>query len=238
MKLSELHRAGFARMSVMTATALMIWTQGMAASPGLPFTENFNNTHLRDDALTDADWNTASGTLRLGQTAVLDNLGTTESGLGTDTGDDALNSRAVTIGDVDRDGDVDIIVGNQGSQDLIYFNDNGFAAAGVPVSDDTDQTRANLLVDLDNDGVLVYVNSGFVEEVRFYRGRGNGSFEAAVAIQSATRTWDIDAEDLDADGDVDLVVSGVEARTMVLRNELTQTGTCLLYTSDAADDLA
>ena len=119
MKLSELRRAGFARMSVMAAIALMTWSQGMAASPGLPFTENFNNANLRDDALTDADWNTSSGTLRLGQRAVLNRRGTTESDLGTGTGGVAVNSRAIAIGDDDRDGDVDIIVGNQCARDLI-----------------------------------------------------------------------------------------------------------------------
>ena len=36
----------------LTATALQ------AATPGLPFTEDFSSTDLRDDGLTDANWST------------------------------------------------------------------------------------------------------------------------------------------------------------------------------------
>lgn len=234
MMFNTLSRAGLARISIMTAVALMTWSQGMAASPGLPFTEDFTSVDLRNDNLTTANWDTGTGMLRLGQVAVLDNLGTSESDLGTDTGDDATNTRTATVGDIDRDGDADIIMGNEGTVDLIYFNNGGdFSAAGVAVSADTFATRAGLLVDMDNDGILDYVSSGFRELVRIYRGNGNGTFQAPIDVDSLNvRTWDIDAADLNGDGDIDLVVAGEGSPTRVFTNQLIDSGTLTFSRSD------
>ena len=74
-----------------------------AATPGLPFTEDFSDTDLRDDNSTNADWSTEEQTLlqawrekRFGAFGA--------SLIGSDITSDADSTWAVALGDVDGDG--------------------------------------------------------------------------------------------------------------------------------------
>ena len=75
--------------------------------------------------------------------------------LGYPLGGEWTTSYAVPAGDIDGDGDLDVVVGNDRAQNLVYLNDGGgrFSLAGR-LADVADLTRDVLLADLDGDGWL------------------------------------------------------------------------------------
>ncbi|MDH5389217.1 MAG: FG-GAP-like repeat-containing protein [Gammaproteobacteria bacterium] len=107
--------------------AAMQFTGAMAATPGLPFTEDFSNNNVRGIA-TDARWSTAQNALfiqfRRAQTLGL----VTASSIPSDITGDTYNTQGIAMADLNADGHLDIITGNDGSPARIYFN------TGVPES--------------------------------------------------------------------------------------------------------
>jgi len=90
-----------------------------AATPGLPFTEDFADTALQDSANTNAQWDTDEEQLTLSQWqrrfGALQEATTTSSDITADV--NLVN--AIAVGDVNGDGYLDVIVGN-GRRNRVY----------------------------------------------------------------------------------------------------------------------
>ncbi len=158
---------------------------------------------------------------------------------------DPVNSMAV--GDLNNDGFDDIVTGLYGQDNKVYLNDGngGFAEAfniGIdnnpapPVLDDVDATYALVLADLNADGFLdiVVANYGELNKIYFNNADGTGRFSTAgkvigaddeAAIYSASippaysATYSIAVADVDADGDLDLVVgNNYQSNKLYLNN--------------------
>jgi hypothetical protein len=124
-----------------------------------------------------------------------------------------------TLGDLDGDGDLDMLVG-EGSGTLNYYQNTGTrtAPAFALVSDewnaiDPGRRSAPQLVDLDRDGDLDLLLGSEAEGLTLYRNTGSKTEAAftldagfAVPVQGYSTPA---AGDIDGDGDVDLFVGGV-----------------------------
>ncbi len=128
----------------------------------------------------------------------------------------------VVLGDVDLDGDVDVYVGNDTTENFLYANDgHGHLeevgrAAGVDV-DDHGIKNGSMGVDLgdfDNDGLPdIWVTNYLWESFALYHNLGQQQFQhrsqslGITAIGGLNVGWGTGFADLDRDGDEDLIAA-------------------------------
>ena len=114
---------------------------------------------------------------------------------------------AISLGDLDADGDLDIIAGSSSMANQVYLGyGNGTFAAGSDVDTPTNTTRSGALGDVDGDGDLDFVAGNTSQANRVYLSNGNGTFASGNDLNAATNaTRDIALGDMDGDGDFDFV---------------------------------
>ena len=117
----------------------------------------------------------------------------------------------VALGDVDGDGDLDVLFGNSptlfgGAQNRLYRNDGTahFTDATTSLPAHSERTFAMVLTDVDGDADLDLVVQN-VNQDRLYLNDGAGTFADATAGRLPPTNGDVHAGDVDGDGDQDLV---------------------------------
>ena len=158
------------------------------------------------------------------------------TGIFTDSGQllGANDSQSVALGDVDGDGDLDMVVVNAGlsKQNRVYINDiNNDGSAGI-FTDSGQLLGANdsqsvMLGDVNGDGDLdmVVANTGLSKQNRVYindiNNDGNaGTFTDSGQLLGANDSQSVALGDVDGDGDLDMVVAntGVSKQNRVFIN--------------------
>jgi len=192
---------------------------GTSAVPGLPFTEDFTDTALRDADKTNADWSIDEEALilnwRQAQYGVFN-----PSLIGSNISSDAHNTNSIGLGDMDGDGDLDLMAGNNG-RNRLYLN-NGSAdpfngVTGSDISSDVHDTRSITLGDVDGDGDLDLAAGNYHQTIRLYINNGSADPFSGVSgsdiSSDSVATYSVTLADVDGDGDLDLLAGNANSQT-------------------------
>jgi hypothetical protein len=138
-------------------------------------------------------------------------------------GNGTENHRSLSLDDMDGDGDVDIIVGCEGS-DIIYKNDGqGIFNVKYYFHQSNDDTSAIATGDLDGDNDIDIVAGNFNDNTNgqadlIFINDGMGEFSEPRYLDQG-RTKMIDLADVDSDGDDDIVIARWYNQTKVYYND-------------------
>jgi hypothetical protein len=140
------------------------------------------------------------------------------SGAFTDSGQTlgSGNTRSIVLGDVDGDGDFDLITGNAGDNRVWLNNGSGvFTDAGQALG--SGNTQSVTLGDIDGDGDFDLV-AGNIGENRVWLNNGSGVFTDSGQALGNFGTLSIALGDVDVDGDLDLVTGNTVDNRVWLNN--------------------
>jgi subtilisin-like proprotein convertase family protein len=146
-----------------------------------------------------------------------------------DSGGD--DTRSVAWGDMDRDGYLDLVVGNyrtniSGQPNRLYHNNgDGTFSELLGALDEEDHTRSVAWGDMDGDGDLdLAIGNAKKGENRLYRNDGNGNFEKVEdpfllgGSDHPRDTYSVVWGDIDGDGDLDLAIGNSGQANQVYEN--------------------
>ncbi|MCA9868879.1 MAG: VCBS repeat-containing protein, partial [Anaerolineae bacterium] len=120
------------------------------------------------------------------------------------------NGSGLGIGDLDNDGDLDIVLGNDAGSNTILWNEGGLDFRVESM--DHGSTRAVNLVDVDGDGWLDIVFTQRRGGLVFWHNTGkDGRFVRETLPGVAHPAYAMAWADLDDDGDLDLVTGSYDA---------------------------
>lgn len=131
------------------------------------------------------------------------------------------DSRSSQLGDVDGDGDLDLVVANYNQANMIYLNTgSGVFNTSVALVGNRSSTDV-ALGDIDQDGDLDLIVANNNQANRVFNNDGSGTFSDTNQTLGTSSSREISLIDLDADGDLDLVETNFnQANNVYLNNGL------------------
>ncbi len=147
---------------------------------------------------------------------------------------DSLNSNGVTFGDLDNDGDLDILVTDRNNSSKLYRNDFNSTTTTIGFTDVTDNSLlfnnypaySGNIADFNNDGLLDIFFTNIGPNLLFIN-QGNMKFQLAYEEQikdheypDANYSTGAAVADLENDGDLDLFVSNKDTYSKLYVNPL------------------
>lgn len=119
------------------------------------------------------------------------------------------NGAGLATGDLDGDGDLDLVFGNHDGEDAIFWNDGALMFRKETFS--AGKTRDVKIVDVNADGrpdIVLTRNTG---ALNYFENLGEGRFQRRVLPGIAAPAYVTNWADLDGDGDLDLVLASYDA---------------------------
>jgi len=119
------------------------------------------------------------------------------------------NGAGLATGDLDGDGDLDLVFGNHDGADAIFWNDGALVFRKEAFS--AGKTRDVKIVDVNADGRLDIVLTRNTGALNYFENLGEGRFQRRVLPGIAAPAYVTNWADLDGDGDLDLVLASYDA---------------------------
>jgi hypothetical protein len=113
-------------------------------------------------------------------------------------------SYVLAWGDSDSDGDLDLLIGQNGPNILYEKEDNVLTYSELTVAPETDNTRSIAWGDYDNDFDLDFAVGNVNQPTRVYRNDGHNIFTLVWSSPYLSDTQSVAWGDYDGDGDLDL----------------------------------
>jgi hypothetical protein len=195
---------------VLLVTLLQSIVVPEAAAQTLPYSEDFTTSDFQDVVAgqTTADWNTVEGELQLPFSTILTSPFSATTpvqlvGPATDT-------RSIALGDMDGDGDLDLIEGALGPNGVQLNNGSGiFGARNLSPFPPFTNTRSLAVGDVNRDGYLDFVAANFAQTSNVFVNEGTTGREYAVHPVTAGNSLasGVALADINGDGFLDAILA-------------------------------
>lgn len=129
------------------------------------------------------------------------------------------NTTAIALGDIDGDGDLDIVEAIVGAGNRIWINDGQGEYRDSGQSLGVMDTFAIVLADVDGDGDRDIIDGNTNGANELWLNDGQGRFTESMQLPGNAATYSMVAGDLDGDGDIDLVEGNESADNLVWLND-------------------
>ncbi|MEA3506198.1 MAG: VCBS repeat-containing protein, partial [Elusimicrobiota bacterium] len=127
----------------------------------------------------------------------------------------STGSRAIVVGDINRDGYMDFVEALFGGKNRVFLN-NGAGSFHDPVDLEgtSDDTNAMALADFNGDAYYDIVVANHAEANRVYLNNGSGGFsEVSITGEGIYKSRGVAVADIDADGDWDFITANADPNT-------------------------
>ncbi len=138
----------------------------------------------------------------------------------TGIGTTANESLASLLTDLDSDGDLDLVIGNETTPNRLYLNQGSGSFSESDLGSAIDPTYAFAAADVDGDGDLDLLSANWGAPNRVYLNDGSGGFDGGSDIGSdADDSTSLTLADFDGDGDLDLVIGNAGQHNRLYLNQ-------------------